>query len=70
MLVLTRKLRETIVIDTEQGPIVIEIIKLNSNRVRVGIDAPKNFPISRSELLTNGNESAINEGRGAVGFAS
>ena len=47
MLVLSRKVGETIEID---GQIKIQIVKLNGNRVRVGIEAPNDVHILRGEL--------------------
>ena len=48
MLVLTRKITERIVID---GPCVIEIVKVQGNRVSMGFVADKNVSIKREELL-------------------
>jgi carbon storage regulator len=47
MLVLTRKLSETIVID---GNISITVVGLRGNQVRLGITAPKSLGIYREEL--------------------
>lgn len=47
MLVLSRKLGETIVID---GNIKVEIVQVDGQRVRLGITAPRDVPIRRSEL--------------------
>ena len=47
MLVLTRKVDEKILIGDD---IVVTIVKLDSNRIRIGIDAPKNVHILRGEL--------------------
>lgn len=48
MLVLTRRIGERIYIG--RG-IVVTIKEINGNQVRVGIDAPPNVNIVRSELL-------------------
>jgi carbon storage regulator CsrA len=48
MLVLTRKLNEQIKIGAD---ITITIVRMKGNTVRIGIDAPKNVRVSRSELL-------------------
>jgi carbon storage regulator len=48
MLVLTRKIYETIVID---GEIRITITAIRGRQVRVAIDAPEDLSILRGELL-------------------
>ena len=48
MLVLTRKVGETITID---GDICISIVQVNGKQVRVGVSAPKQKSIKRTELL-------------------
>ena len=47
MLVLSRKHGESIVID---GAIKVQVIEVKGNVVRLGIDAPKEIPVHRSEL--------------------
>ena len=47
MLVLSRKLGETIVID---GEIRVTIVKIDRNQVRIGIEAPKEVAIYREEI--------------------
>ncbi len=49
MLVLTRKIGESIVIS---GGIVIRVLSDKSGRVRLGIEAPEEVSILRGELLT------------------
>lgn len=49
MLVLTRKAGERIVIGEN---IVIEVLEIQGNRVRIGIQAPHGVTILREELLT------------------
>jgi carbon storage regulator len=48
MLVLSRKLNESIVID---GDIRITVVGLRGNQVRIGIEAPGSVGILREELL-------------------
>jgi carbon storage regulator len=48
MLVLTRKVGERIVIDNN---ITVEVLEVNGNRVRIGIQAPDGVTILRKELL-------------------
>ncbi len=50
MLVLNRETGQSIVIG-DNAEIKIKILKNNDGFVRVGIDAPKNIPIRREELL-------------------
>ena len=47
MLVLSRKKNESIVID---GNIVITIVEVRGDKVRLGIEAPREVPIHRSEV--------------------
>jgi len=48
MLVLSRRVSETVVID---GRIKITVLKVRGKRVCLGIEAPRNVSISRQELL-------------------
>ena len=48
MLVLTRKAGEKIVIGEN---VVIEVLEIQGNRVRIGIQAPRGITILRQELL-------------------
>ena len=47
MLVLTRKLDESIVID---GQITVTVLKVKGNTIRLGIEAPNQVPVRRGEL--------------------
>ncbi|WP_338825202.1 Translational regulator CsrA [Moorella humiferrea] len=48
MLVLTRRVNETIVID---GRVKVTVISIDQDKIRLGIDAPPEVPIVREELL-------------------
>jgi carbon storage regulator len=48
MLVLSRKPGESIVIDDR---IVITVVQIGGGRIRLGIEAPREVPILRSEVI-------------------
>lgn len=56
MLVLSRKEDESIVID---GNIKVTILEIRGNQIRLGIEAPKNVPICRSELIESEAKSVV-----------
>ncbi|MCK4738257.1 MAG: carbon storage regulator CsrA [Sulfurimonas sp.] len=56
MLVLARKTNESIVLSDD---IIIKIISIDKGVVKLGIDAPKNISIVRSELLEDVKDSNI-----------
>ena len=47
MLVLTRRTGETVHISTD---ITITVLEVNGNKIRIGVDAPRQVPILRGEL--------------------
>ena len=47
MLVLTRRINESIVINDDVSVLVVEV---RGDRVRLGIDAPKNVSVHRKEV--------------------
>lgn len=54
MLVLSRKRGQEIVIN---GNITLTVVEITDKVVRLGIQAPKDIPIMRSELLENPPDS-------------
>lgn len=56
MLVLSRKLDETIIIN---GNIRVTVIEIKGNKVRLGIEAPPDVPIHRQEIQEAINQYAI-----------
>ena len=59
MLVLSRKVNETIIINDN---IVITVVDIRGDKVRLGIDAPKDVPVHRQEVY-----DAIKRAEGASG---
>jgi carbon storage regulator len=57
MLVLTRRLGETIVID---GGISITVVAVKGDRVRIGIAAPKEMTVDRQEVHERRSELVSN----------
>ena len=47
MLILSRKLNESIVID---GRIVVRILRIDKDTVKIGIQAPTELPVHRQEI--------------------
>ena len=48
MLVLSRKVGEKLVID---GNITVEVVKVQGNRITIGIQAPSDVKVLRGELM-------------------
>lgn len=48
MLILSRKLNESIVID---GRIVVKILRIDKDTVKLGIQAPAELPVHRQEIF-------------------
>ncbi len=63
MLILSRKIGESIVID---GKIVVRIMRLEGDVVKLGIDAPREVPVHRQEVyleIQKNNQEALTEAR-------
>jgi len=63
MLVLTRKLQERIQIGDD---ITITVVQIKGNRVRVGVEAPKNVRVVRGELAEREKEQCERDGSPGV----
>lgn len=57
MLVLSRKLGEKIFIGDN---ICITVVDIDRGKIRLGIEAPRDVPIYRQELLPLGQQAGIN----------
>ena len=68
MLILTRKVGETLMIGDE---IEVTILSLKGNQVRIGVNAPKDVPVHREEIYDRiKREQAGNEVGNTVGNTS
>lgn len=47
MLILTRRIGETVIIGDE---ISVTVLSINGNQVRVGVNAPRDVPVHREEI--------------------
>ena len=55
MLVLTRKSEEKVIIGKDKK-VIITILKIQGDKVSIGIEADKETPIYRNELINEENE--------------
>lgn len=64
MLVLSRRRNESIIIADD---VTITIVEIRGDKVRIGIEAPKEIPVHRREvwLAINGNQPPMNEETGS-----
>lgn len=67
MLVLTRKIGETLIND---GDISVTILGMKGKHVRVGIEAPGDVNIVRKELLDSGHKETPRSRAKSVGYKS
>ncbi|HTD65007.1 MAG TPA: carbon storage regulator CsrA [Candidatus Limnocylindria bacterium] len=66
MLILSRKLNESIIID---GRIIVKIVRVEGDIVKIGIEAPKEVPVHRQEVYTEiqkSNQEALASNRAAL----
>lgn len=64
MLVLSRKLGEQIVMNVGDVSIMITVVDIDRGKIRLGIDAPRNVPIFRRELIDHEREKAVSKNPG------
>ena len=66
MLVLSRKPMERIHIGDS---VVVTVLEVRGNKARIGIDAPEDIDVMRSELLDRDSNASGNGSRATVGSA-
>jgi carbon storage regulator len=49
MLILTRRIGESIIIGEEMN-ISVKILRIDENQVKIGVQAPKDIPVNREEI--------------------
>ncbi len=65
MLILSRKINESIVID---GRITVRVVRVTGDVVKLGIDAPLDIPVHRQEIyeeIQRNNQEALAQSRTA-----
>lgn len=64
MLILSRKLNESIIID---GKIVVKVLRIDKDTVKLGIQAPSELPVHREEIfqaIQKNKQAGINGSHG------
>lgn len=51
MLLLTRRISETLVIGEGENVVTVTVLGVKGNQVRIGIEAPKDVPVHREEIF-------------------
>ena len=63
MLVLSRKKNESIIINDD---IEIVVVEIRGDKVRLGVEAPREVPVHRREVYDAIQKSRENEGQGSA----
>ena len=68
MLILTRRINETLVIGED---VFLTVLGVKGNQVRIGIAAPKDVTVHREEIFVKikAQQEALNAGRGWLGIS-
>ncbi len=67
MLILTRKLGESIIVDEN---VQISVMEINKNNIKIGINAPKELTIYREEVFVKiKEENSQSSSSGLIDFA-
>ena len=66
MLILSRKLNESIVID---GRIIVKVLRIDKDTVKLGIQAPAELPVHREEIhevIQKNKQASMNAGQSTI----
>jgi len=66
MLILSRKLNESIVID---GRIIVKVLRIDKDTVKLGIQAPAELPVHREEIhdvIQKNKQASLNAGQTTI----
>ena len=66
MLILSRKLNESIVID---GRIIVKVLRIDKDTVKLGIQAPSDLPVHREEIhdvIQKAKQASLNAGQTTI----
>ena len=66
MLILSRKLNESIVID---GRIIVKVLRIDKDTVKLGIQAPQELPVHREEIhdvIQRNKQASMNAGQATI----
>ena len=66
MLILSRKVNESIVID---GRIVVKVLRIDKDTVKLGIQAPTELPVHREEIynvIQKNKQASMNAGQATI----
>jgi carbon storage regulator len=67
VLVLTRKVHESITIGND---IVVTILEIRGNQIRIGVDAPRQTPVNRTEIYESIVEQNLKASEAPVDLAA
>jgi carbon storage regulator len=67
VLVLTRKVRESITIGND---IVVTVLEIRGNQIRIGVEAPKQTPVNRTEIYESIVEQNVKASEAPVDLAA
>lgn len=58
MLILTRKIGESIIIGDKKEKVIVTLLNIKGTQTKIGIDAPKKIPVHREEIYKKIHEES------------